>query len=139
MPQLDLQLGNRPQPADVDDSVLLKKPTFLSALAMCKDVSGLSDDEIASLIEMDPSQFSKCFSKNRNGKSPRHFPPDNIPKLMAVCKNKIPARWLALHGGDELKPMLSTIEEELVSERAKTQELEQKLETITEFMRRTRQ
>ena len=133
MSQLDLQLGNRPQPADVSDSVLLKKPTFLSALAIYKDVSGLSDDEIASLLEMDPSQFSKCFSQN--GKSPRHFPPNNIPKLMEVCRNKIPTRWLALHGGDELKPMQSTIEQQLAQKDAEIERLKIENEIGKRYLR----
>ncbi len=81
---------------------------------------------------MQPAQFSKCKS------GIAHFPPNKLRKLMDICGNRIPLRWLALHEGFELRPLLSTIEQELAAERKTNEELKTKLATIEEFMRRTR-
>ena len=133
LPQLALQIGERPAVEDVSDAVLLKKPDFLSAICLCMDVSGLQDDYIASKLDMQPAQFSKC----RSGLA--HFPPKKLPKLMKVCKNLIPLRWLALHCGMELTPLVSTMERQIHDLERQLAARDEEIETIKRFVRETRQ
>ncbi len=131
MSQLALQLGNRPDVEDVSDAVLLKKPDFLSAIRLCMDVSGLQDDHIASVLDMQPAQFSKC----RNGLA--HFPPNKLMPLMDLCRNDIPLRWLAVHRGKEVKPLVSTLERENTELKLQLQQRDHDLETIKRFIKET--
>lgn len=131
MSQLAFQLGPEPDVEDVSDAVLLKKKDFLSAICLCMDISGLLDDHIASVLEIQPAQFSKC----RSGVG--HFPPNKLMALMDVCKNDVPLRWLAIHRGKEVKPMVTTLEEENIELKKQNEKLEQRIETITDFVKET--
>lgn len=133
-PQLLLELPNKPIVDDVSDSELLRIPDLLAAVRKCIEISGMSSETVASHIDMDPSHFSKCI----NGNKARHLDPNKIPVIMMVCQNKIPTRWLAAHGGDELKPRQSTLEQENERLRRELSESQHDMETIKRFIRDTR-
>ena len=129
--QIGLQIGHRPDVDDVSDIVLLNKPDFLSAICLCMDISGLQDDHIASVLEMQPAQFSKC----RSGLA--HFPPNKLTTLMDVCQNIVPLRWLSIHRGFELKVMTSSLQKENDELKKQVEELDHDLETIKKFIKET--
>jgi len=57
---------------------------------------------------------------------------------MELVGNDIPLIWLAHRRGYELKPLLSTLEQQLAAERAARLEAERELEIIKRFVRETR-
>jgi hypothetical protein len=91
---------------DVSDEVLSKIPDFKAALKLCKEISGLNDQQICAELRIEPAQWSRIWSGGA------HFPSEKIPCLMDLCGNWVPLRWLAMKYGQELKPTKSTLERE---------------------------
>jgi len=125
-PQLMLR-GN--QKRDVSDDVIRRLPTFKDALRLTKDVSGLNDQQIAQELGIDPAQWSRIWTAKG------HFPPEKLTEYMDICENIIPLRWLALHYGFELRPILSIVEIERDELRIENAQLKRDMATITSFLR----
>ncbi len=117
---------------DVSDEVIKKIPDFKAALKFCKDISGLNDQQISDRLKIDPGQWSRMWSGTA------HFPPEKIPCLMDLCGNWVPLRWLAMHYGQELKPLKSTLEIENEALRVALEAKEQEMEAIKKFVRETK-
>lgn len=132
LPQLDLALGRRAKPADVSDAVVAAQPTKLAALMLCCHASGLEWKEIYGPLGIEPSHWTRIT------KGDAYFPNDLEHQLMTLCANEIPLRWDAFKRGYELKPLLSTLEQQLTAERAARLEAERKLEIVTQFVKETR-
>jgi len=131
-PQISLPLTNSTNVDDIPDAVLANKASMSSAIWLGVDISGIQDDQIASLL----GTSSGNFSKYRSGQY--SFPPDKLIPLMELCGNKVPLRWLALKCGYDLTPMRSTLEEEVDDLRNRLAESEREKETIVRFLRETR-
>ncbi len=114
--------------ADVDDTTIARQPTLLAAIKLCIQTAGLQDNQVAAELSIQEAQFSRCMS----GRA--HFPPNQLDALMDLCGNEVPLRWLALKRGYGLVRLKSAVEEELERERAKTAELELKVEHLAEFL-----
>ena len=113
----------------VSDDIILRAKTFLDALRLCKEVSGLTDLQLAQELEMDPSHWARVWV------SRAYFPVDKIENFMDLCENIIPLQWLALRYGYELKPLKSTVEKENDSLRAENERLQRDLAVIKGFLR----
>ncbi len=101
------------------------------ALKRCFDESNLDAKEVYSRLGVDQSQFSKILA----GKA---FPdPDHYFEIMEICGNEIPARYDAYHLGCELKPLLSSVEEENADLRRQLAEQQREIEIIKRFVSET--
>lgn len=129
--QLDLPLARRPQRADVDMGLVLKQPTKLAALNLCIQLSGLEDKEIYSALEIDAGQWTRIK------KGEAHFPDNKESALMRLCGNTVPLMWAAAKEGYLLQPMQTELEAQVADLTRQVSERDQKLATITEFMRET--
>jgi hypothetical protein len=129
--QLDLPLARRPQRADVDMGLVLKQPTKLGALNLCIQLSGLEDKEIYSALEIDAGQWTRIK------KGEAHFPDNKESALMRLCGNTVPLMWAAAKEGYLLQPMQTELEAQVADLTRQVSERDQKLATITEFMRET--
>lgn len=131
-PQISLPLSNATGVDDVADSVLAAKPTFRHAMNLAIEVSGLQDEQIAEFLGVSPGNISKYKSGTYN------WPQDQLVVFMELVGNKIPARWLALQVGCSLKPLQTTLEEELEAAKAQIADLERDKKTILEFAKSLR-
>jgi len=100
----ELMLMNAKQ--NVSMEVIAKIPDFKAALKLCKDISGLTDQQVCGELNIDPAQWSRIWSGSA------HFPSEKIPCLMDLCGNWVPLQWLAMRYGQELKPTKTTLERE---------------------------
>ena len=130
--QRELRLSRRASPAHVADEVVRVQPSFMAAIGLCISSSGLEDTEIVLTLEIDAGHWTRI----KRGDA--HFPPNKLVPLMELCGNDIPLRWLAMRCGYELRPAQSALERRLEEAEAARREAEQRLETITQFMRDTR-
>lgn len=94
-----------------------RKANLLAAINLCIDESGLADDEIRIVLDIDPGHWSNI----RKGKPGCHFPTNKLDDLMSLCNNEIPLAWQALKRGKGLH-LLETEAERRI------RELEAKLE-----------
>ena len=97
-------LLSRAQPADVPLPLVTQRKTFLAAINLCIDLSGLEDKEIYLPLGIDAGHFSNL----RKGRG--HFPPDRINDLMDLCGNEVPLIWLAHSRGKGLVVLQSESE-----------------------------
>ena len=114
---------------DISDELISKIPNFKAALKMCKDVSGLNDQQVAGELGIEIAQFSRIWSGQA------HFPTEKIPCLMDLCGNEVPLQWLATTRGYELKPTKSSLERENDQLRAELEKRERDMETIKNFLK----
>jgi len=119
---------NRQLALGIDYSLVAKQPSFLSAINLCVDLSGFSDDEIAKDLEIAIAQFSRI----RKGSA--HFPPNKIMQLMDYCGNEVPLQWLAIKRHYQLMPTMSAMEKRLSDRDEEIAHLTQKLNHFKEFM-----
>ena len=88
--QLELLMKPRPEPCDVPISTITRRPTFLRAIHLAQEVSGLEDKQICGAIGIDLSHWSKI----KSGAS--HFPTDErLLNYLNVVNSDIPLIWLA--------------------------------------------
>lgn len=113
---------------EISDEVIARKPEFLDAIILCMHMAPVDRKVIPVELEIDNAQWSRII----NGQA--HFPPNKLSKLMDICGNEVPLRWLAMHRGYGLVRLQSELEKE--NEDLKLQILEQskKLEHMKEFM-----
>jgi hypothetical protein len=113
---------------DVSEEVITKLPNFKAALKLCKDISGLNDQQVSQELGIDPAQWSRIWSGQA------HFPPEKIPCLMDLCGNIVPLRWLALRYGYELRPLKSQTELENEALRAELTQIKIEFDAVKKFM-----
>ena len=131
MDQVALPIGIKPQPSDVADSTLLKQPDILAAIKLAIQESGLQDNQIHSVIEMEKAAFSKSLSGSN------HFPAEKLDALCDVLGNEVVLRWWALKRGYGLVPLQSTLEQRVVELEQLVADKDHDLETIKRFVRET--
>jgi hypothetical protein len=118
---------------EISDAEIMRRCQSLrDALRVCVDLSGLCPKEIAFALDIDQAHFSRMIHP---ADDKRHFPPDLFMKLMEVCGNEVPLRFLALSCGYGLHRLKSELERENDELKAALVEQERKLETITEFLK----
>lgn len=133
MTQGELPFGARQrEAAPVSAALIVRQPTMLSALQLSQTVSGLDDKQIYSPLGVDHAQWSRIKTGGAN------FPVNQLCEFMRLTGNHIPLVWLAHQMGYELRPLLSTLEQQLEAERGARQEAERELAIIKKFMRETR-
>ena len=128
---LDLKV-RRDAVETVTDDIIATLDSMTAAICKCIETSRMQPKTIAYDLEIDPGQFSRIMSGQA------HFPQDKLPALMDLCGNEIPLRWLALARGKGLVVLKSALEEENEQLRAALAEQHQKMEAITEFMRKVK-
>lgn len=114
---------------DVSDEVISKIKDFKAALKLCKEISGLNDQQIAGELKIEPAQWSRIWSGSA------HFPSEKIPCLMDLCGNQVPLRWLAMCYGYELKPTKTTLERENDKLKAELEKQQAEMEAIKKFIK----
>lgn len=130
MEQRSLVLSTKNSKTVTDEEILRRCLHFKDALRLCKELSPLNDQQLADNLDLDPAQWSRIWSDRG------HFPDEKIERFMALCENIVPARYLALKQGFELKPLKSTLEMENESLRKALEEKEKELDVITKWQQR---
>lgn len=118
---------------EITDEVVGRCQSMKAAIKLCVEVSGLCVKEIAFQLDREEKWVSRVLADNPDDN--RHFPPDLLGKLMDVCGNEIPLRWLALSRGYGLHKLKSRLEEENETLQRQLEEEQRKMETIMEFMK----
>lgn len=88
--------------------------------------SALTDD--CKSLGIDPAHWSRV----KVGQA--HFPQERLEKLMDVCGNEVPLRWLSLRRGYELTPMLTEMERRLLVEKAEKDRLAAENKILREML-----
>lgn len=114
---------------DVADEIISKIKDFKAALKLCKEISGLNDQQIAGELKIEPAQWSRIWSGSA------HFPSEKIPCLMDLCGNQVPLRWLAMHYGYELKPTKTALEQENDKLKAELEMQRMEMDAIKKFIK----
>lgn len=127
------QLLLRRAKQDVSAEVIEKLPNFKASLKLCKEISGVNDQQVCQELGIDPAQWSRIWSGQA------HFPPEKIPAYMDLCGNIVPLRWLAWKYGYELKPLQSQVERENDQLRAELEQKRIEMAAINKFMAEIRQ
>lgn len=104
------------QPFDI--SLVIKQQTFLSAIKLCIQVSGMDEKEVYIPLQIDAGHWSRIM------KGEAHFPVNKLTDLMDLCENEIPLIWLSNKRGYELRPLETELEIQLRKEREKLAESE---------------
>ncbi len=123
----ELMLVNAKQ--DLSDEIIARISDFKAALKICKEISGLTDQQICAELKIEPAQWSRIWSGQA------HFPSEKIPCLMDLCGNWVPLRWLAMHYGQELRPTKTTLERENDKLRAELEKQHIEMEAIKKFFK----
>jgi hypothetical protein len=123
-----LLTSTRARASDVSIEQVARLPTLLAAINKCVDESGLDDNEIRIVLNIDAGHWSNI----RKGKAGCHFPTNKLDDLMTLCNNEIPLAWQAIRRGKGLHVLETEIERQLREERAKRLEAESKVRTLQE-------
>ena len=57
---------------ELSDEMIAKIPDFKAALKVCKEISGLTDQQICGELKMEPAQWSRIWSGQA------HFPSEKV-------------------------------------------------------------
>lgn len=95
---------------EVPDSVIASCRDFKAAVRLCIEVSGLERKQVAFHLELQDAHLSRMLADSKDDE--RHFPINKITKLMEVCGNNIPLRWMANTRGFGLYRLKSEVEME---------------------------
>lgn len=120
---------------DVSDSVVSRCKDFRAAIRLCIESSGLAPKDVAFQLNIDKGHLSRMIGQEDD---PRHFPPELLIKLMDVCENEVPLRWLALkrnYGLHRLKSAQDLIIEKLERE---NHEKDRKIAMMMEIVKEIR-
>ena len=112
-------LARRANRMDVPIELVSRQETFIGAIALCTQLSGLDDKEIYMTLEIDAGHWSRIV------KGDAHFPVNNIDALMNICGNEAPLLWLANRRGYGLQLLKSEAERRI-------EDLEHQLQKETE-------
>lgn len=122
----------RKQRFEASRELVIAQPTLLHALKLAMEVGGCDDKQMAIDLEIDPGQWSRIMGGTA------FYPTNKYLQFMQLCGNDIPLVWLAHQRGYELKPLRSDLQRQVDELTAEKAELQRQLETITEFVKRTR-
>lgn len=126
--QHELPLSRRAVMQDVPIELVVKRKSFLGAINLCIELSGLDDKEIVLSLGLDPGHFSHL----RKGKG--HFPIDKINALMELCGNEAPLIWLAHVRGYGLVVLKSEAERRAEEAEARAAKAEEKARLLQEIL-----
>lgn len=130
----NLQLFDGPAAAEsgpVSRAQVVGQPNFRAALRLSQSVAGLEDKQVCDSLGIDAAQWSRIKTGNA------HFPPERLVDFMRLCGNDIPLVWLAHQRGQELKPLRSTLEQQVDDLRAQLADRDRELDVIRRFVRET--
>lgn len=102
--QPELPLVRQANAMEAPIELVARKQTFLSAIVLCAQLSGLDDKEIYMSLGIDAGHWSRIM------KGDAHFPVDKIDTLMSMCGNEAPLQWLAQKRGYQLVLLKSAAE-----------------------------
>lgn len=105
----ELPLARHANVMEAPYELVVRKQTFLAAIVLCVQLSGLDDKEIYLTLGMDAGHWSRIM------KGDAHFPVDKIDSLMTLCGNEAPLQWLAHKRGYQLH-LLKTAAERRIEE-----------------------
>lgn len=124
---------------EVNDTVVLRCKDFRAAIRLCVESSGLAPKDVAFQLNIDKGHFSRMIGTEDD---PRHFPPELLLKLMDICANEIPLRWLAFKRNYRLERLQSAVELELEQVkrqlREEREEREREMATTLKILREIR-
>jgi hypothetical protein len=106
------------------------------AIKLCVEVSGMCVKEVAFNLDREEKWLSRVLADNPDDH--RHFPPDLLNNIMNICDNEIPLRWLSLSRGYGLHRLKSELERENDDLKSRLVEQEQRLATITDFIKQVK-
>jgi len=121
---LELKLLHKDQKRKVNIELVASLGTFQEALLLCKSISLLDDTVIAERMGMTLENFVAIWSGDG------YFPMNRLTDYMKICENIIPALWLALKCGYNLKALENEIEQEIRLLREESEKLEQDLKIL---------
>jgi|WetSurMetagenome_2_1015567.scaffolds.fasta_scaffold448954_1 hypothetical protein len=125
--QLELLISAPPKRADIADEVVAVQPSLTAAINLCISASGLEDKEIYIPLKIDPVHWTRI----RQGKA--HFPVDQFERLMLLCGNDVPLRWLARCRGFDLMPRQDYKDKKLHDLEQQNQALRKEMETLAKY------
>ena len=115
---------------DVSDEVITKCHSYKEALKLCKQVSGLTDDQLCQELDIDPAQWSRIWSSKAN------FPDDKTIQFMTLCGNLVPIRWEAMQFGHGIHRLKSDLEMQVEERDRKIAELESEIQSVARFFQK---
>ncbi len=125
--QLELLISATPKRADIPDEIVAAQPSLTAAINLCISASGLEDKEIYIPLKVDPGHWTRI----RQGKA--HFPVDQLERLMLLCGNDVPLRWLSRRRGFDLLPRQDYKDKKLHELEQQNQALRQEIETLAKY------
>ena len=128
MEQLQLLLRDRQREVSLD--IILACKTFNAALKLCKEISGLTDDQICLQMGYTPAHFSLIWNTSGNK---RHFPENDLIRFMDLCQNKVPLIWLAYRCGYTLEPLMDEKDRQIGELQAQLAERDREIETLVKY------
>jgi hypothetical protein len=94
--------GEVRQPRMADPDIVSRLPTFRAALRMAVNHSGLSQDEIAAELGIDPGAMSRMLREPRHENArPREFPHAKLGDFCRITGCLGPIQWQAMQLGME--------------------------------------
>ncbi len=128
-PQGELPLSRAPRAQPVADEVIRATKTFVDALNLQINLSGLEDKELYIPLGIEASHWSRI----RKGEF--HFPLNKLDQLCDLCGNEVTLVWWAWRRGKGLHMLETEAERQLRIERERRIDAEKRLQVITEFFR----
>lgn len=112
-----------PRLADLE--VVAALPTFRSAIRYAINHSGVTQDDLAQALRIDPPGFCRMIREPRHeGAKPRAFPHEKLGDFCLLTGSLAPIQWLAFHSGHTLVAKTETriqqLTRELAAERARS-------------------
>lgn len=107
---------------------LYQQPNMTAAIVECCANAGLEEKEAASLLGIDPAQWSRIV------RGTAHFPTNRYREFMRKIGNEGVLLYLAHQCGYGLVPLRTDHEEQIAERDARIAELEKKLENVADFM-----
>lgn len=120
-PQGELPLTRTPRQQPVSEEVIHACRTFLDALNLQINISGLEDKELYIPLGIEASHWSRI----RKGEF--HFPLNKLESLCDLTGNEVTLSWWAWKRGYGLHLLLTESERRLQLERAARQSAEERL------------
>ena len=115
----ELPLVREPAHVEVSMELIRRQKSFINAIALSTQLSGLDDKEIYMTLGIDAGHWSRIV------KGDAHFPVNKIDELMTLCGNEAPLKWLANKRGYSLQLLKTEAERRI-------EDLEFRLEKETE-------
>ena len=125
-----------PHRDEISDAAIIRCQDMKAAIRLCFEVSGLPIKDLAFQLDVDERQLSRMMASNPDDK--RYFPPELLGRLMDICGNEIPLRWLALNRGFGLHRLKSKVELENDELRRRLEERDREMAVIKNFLREVR-